>query len=179
MEITNKIVESYKFKRINNSMWRRDEMTLQNAYTHRGDNIYEKILNTKKAYKACYKGKFVAMIETEMGLHHLVYMYFERGADMEIKTYVIFSETDSKVIQAKNIASAICKYGLICDDINKEIVAIIELERGVEFLKQFSSMIQANELLPRVIKMQLLSDDQLRILNDTYNRLLGEEPTKL
>jgi hypothetical protein len=64
---------------------------------------------------------------------------------MEIKTYEIFSETDSQVIQAKNIVSAICKHGLICGNINKEIVAIIELERGVEFLKQFSSMIQANK----------------------------------
>ena len=70
---------------------------------------------------------------------------------MEIKTYEIFSETDSQIVQAKNMAYAISKYSLISGNINNELVAIIEIERGVEFLKQFSSVLQANELLPHVI----------------------------
>ena len=67
-----------------------------------------------------------------------------------IKTYEIFSDTDSQVFQAKNMASAISKYSLISGNLDKELIAIIEIERGSEFLKQFSSVLQANELLPLV-----------------------------
>ena len=77
---------------------------------------------------------------------------------MGIKTYEIFSETDSQVVQAKNMASAIGKYSLISGNIDKELVAIIEIERGAEFLKQFSSVPQANELLPRVSGSTLKGD---------------------
>ena len=75
MELTNEIIEQHGFKRINNSMFRQGELTLQNGYTHKGNNIYERILNTKKAYKACFKGKFIAMIEDEQRLKHVVRMY--------------------------------------------------------------------------------------------------------
>ena len=64
MELTNEIIEQHGFKRINNSMFRQGELTLQNGYTH-----------TKKAYKACFKGKFIAMIEDEQRLKHVVRMY--------------------------------------------------------------------------------------------------------
>ena len=72
MELTNEIVEKYGFKRINNSMWRLGEITLKNGWTHEGDNIYERILNTKKAYRACIKGKFYRMIKNEKMLAKLV-----------------------------------------------------------------------------------------------------------
>ena len=62
MNLTNEIVEKHGFKRINNSMWRLGNITLQNGYTHEGNTIYEKILNTKKGYKVNYLGKFVRMI---------------------------------------------------------------------------------------------------------------------
>ena len=64
MELTNEIIEQHGFKRINNSMWRNGVITLQNGYTHEGNNIYERILNPKKAYKACVKGTFYKMITT-------------------------------------------------------------------------------------------------------------------
>ena len=53
---------------------------------------------------------------------------------MKIKTYEIFSEFDSQIVQAENMASAIGKYGLISGNIDKELIAIIEVERGKEFL---------------------------------------------
>ena len=65
MEITNEFIEKHGFKRINNSMWRNENCTLQNGHTHKGNNIYESILNTKKAFRACANGKFIMMIENE------------------------------------------------------------------------------------------------------------------
>lgn len=68
MDLTNEIVEKHKFKRINNSMWRLGDITLQNGYTHKGNNIFEKILNTKKAYKVSWVSKYLKMITTEKEL---------------------------------------------------------------------------------------------------------------
>jgi hypothetical protein len=72
MELTNEIIETYGFKRINNSMFKQGELTLQSKYIHEGNSIYEKMLNTKKAYKVCFKGKFIAMVENERQLIHIV-----------------------------------------------------------------------------------------------------------
>ena len=49
-------------------MWRNGDITLQNGYTHKGSNIFEKILNTKKAYKVSWLGKYLKMITTEKEL---------------------------------------------------------------------------------------------------------------
>lgn len=62
MDLTNEIIEQHGFKRINNSMWRLGDITLQNGYSHEGNSIYERILSTKKAYKVSYLGKYVRMI---------------------------------------------------------------------------------------------------------------------
>lgn len=70
MKITNKIIEQHGFKRINNSMFRRGELTLQNICIH-------KCANVNKAYKACFKGRFVGTIEDEQRLNHLIRMYGE------------------------------------------------------------------------------------------------------
>jgi hypothetical protein len=51
-----------------------------------------------------------------------------------MKTYEIFTEDGSKIIQAKNMASAIGKHGLVSGNIDKELIAIIEVERGQDFL---------------------------------------------
>jgi hypothetical protein len=72
MILTNDIIESRGFKKINNSMWRLGNITLQNAWNHVGSNIYEKILNTCKAYKACYKGNFIDNITTIDELNELI-----------------------------------------------------------------------------------------------------------
>ena len=72
MDLTNEIVEQNGFKRINNSMWRNGNITLQNGYTNEGGNIYERILSTKKAYKVCIDGKYLQMIYDDDQLHQLI-----------------------------------------------------------------------------------------------------------
>ncbi len=62
MELTNEIIEELGFKRINNSMWRDRNITLQNGWKCDGDSLMQKILTTKKAYKVCVDGKFKEMI---------------------------------------------------------------------------------------------------------------------
>ena len=71
MDLTNEIIEKNGFNRINNSMWRLGDITLQNDYTHKGNTIYDKIFNTKKAYKVCWLGKYVRMISTMTELNEI------------------------------------------------------------------------------------------------------------
>ena len=75
MELTNELIESKGFKRINNSMFRNGRLTLQNAWLHEGGTLIDKIWNQKRGYKACYDGKFIAMIESEQRLDHVIRMY--------------------------------------------------------------------------------------------------------
>ena len=72
MDLTNEIIERNGFKKVNNSMWKRDCITLQNAYTNEGGNIVNKILTTKKAYKVCVNGKYLQMITYEDQIHQLL-----------------------------------------------------------------------------------------------------------
>jgi len=62
MDLTNEIIEKHGFKRINNSMWRLGDITLQNGYTHEGGTLHERILSTKKAYKVSFLGEYFRMI---------------------------------------------------------------------------------------------------------------------
>jgi hypothetical protein len=68
----NETIEQYGFKRINNSMWRLGNITIQNGYTHDGETFYEKIFNIKKAYKVCISGVFFRMVTTEKELKDLL-----------------------------------------------------------------------------------------------------------
>lgn len=72
MELTNEIVEKHGFKRINNSMWRLGDITLQNGHTSQGKTFIEKILSIQKAYKVCYLGKFQLMIHREEQLINVI-----------------------------------------------------------------------------------------------------------
>ncbi len=65
MELTIEIIEKYGFKRINNSMYRKGNITLQNTRIHEGSSVLERIINTKKGYKICIRGKFVTNIISE------------------------------------------------------------------------------------------------------------------
>jgi hypothetical protein len=75
VELTHGLIKSKGFKRINNSMFRYDKLTLQSAWIHEGDTLFDKILSAKKGYKACYDGKFIGMIENEQRLDHVLMMY--------------------------------------------------------------------------------------------------------
>jgi len=68
MELTNKLIEEIGYNRINKSMFRRGNITIQNGHTDNGGDIWERILSTKKAYKVCVNGKFKEMITTQKQL---------------------------------------------------------------------------------------------------------------
>lgn len=74
-KLTKQIIEREGFKRINNSMWRKGNLTLQNCYTHEGVTLYEKIINTNKAYKLCIKGRYLKTITKECELYKLINTY--------------------------------------------------------------------------------------------------------
>ncbi len=65
MELTNKLIEEIGYNRINKSMFRLGNITIQNGHTDNGGDIWERILSTKKAYKVCVNGKFAEMITTQ------------------------------------------------------------------------------------------------------------------
>lgn len=71
MDLTNKTVERNGFIRINNSMWRYGDLTLQNGYIHTGDSFIEKLLSQRKAYKVCLRGAYVEMITSVKRLREL------------------------------------------------------------------------------------------------------------
>ena len=53
-------------------MWRMNDITLQNGYTHKGKTIYERMLNTKKAYKVCVFGKHLCMATTVKDIDEII-----------------------------------------------------------------------------------------------------------
>ena len=75
MELTNEIIENYGFARINNSMFKKGNITLQNGWIHNGFNVYERILTQKKAYKVCHNGKYIMMIRDEKDLNYVLSNY--------------------------------------------------------------------------------------------------------
>lgn len=73
--ITKDFIEKHGFERINNSMWRNENITLQSSYTHEGSSVHDRIFNTKKAFKACIYGKFVMMVANDNDFYILMGMY--------------------------------------------------------------------------------------------------------
>lgn len=72
MELTNKIIEEHGFSRVNNSMWRKGNVTIQNGWDTEGKTVYERLLSIKKAYKVCVSGKYLQMISTVTDLEEIV-----------------------------------------------------------------------------------------------------------
>jgi len=64
-ELTNDVIKEEGFKRVNNSMFRLGNITLQNGLVNDGGDVLDRILSTKRAYKVCVNGKFVEMITTQ------------------------------------------------------------------------------------------------------------------
>lgn len=56
-------IEEQGFEKVNNSTWRKDNMTLQNCWTSKGsENPIEYILGLNKGLKMCIDGKFFATV---------------------------------------------------------------------------------------------------------------------
>jgi len=67
------VIRKLGFKKINNSMWRFGNHTLQNCHTSKGAKTeIEKILSLNKGYKLCFEGKFVDVVTTEKELVKLL-----------------------------------------------------------------------------------------------------------
>lgn len=79
MELTNKIIEEYGFSRVNNSMWRKGNVTIQNGWDTEGATVYERLLSIKKAYKVCVSGKYLQMITTVTDLEEIVRGVFDNA----------------------------------------------------------------------------------------------------
>ena len=62
--LTEEIIFKYWFKKVNNSTYRNDIITLQSGNFSEGSNL----IDTKRGYKACINGKFYKVIYTEIDL---------------------------------------------------------------------------------------------------------------
>lgn len=60
------------FKKINNSMWRYKNITLQNGHVNDGGTLIERIMSEKKAFKVCVNGVFLTMITNLNELNEVV-----------------------------------------------------------------------------------------------------------
>ena len=62
MELSNKIIEEIGYKRINNSMFKLGNITIQNGTISEGDSLMDRILSMKIAFKVCVNGKYHKMV---------------------------------------------------------------------------------------------------------------------
>ena len=95
----------------------------------------------------------------------------------KVKTYEIFTTKYSKIIQAKNMASAIGKFGL-SDDIDQDIIAIIEVERGQEFINGssncfISDVSQQRKLLVAYENFKLMTSDKFNCAEQAIDKYLA------
>lgn len=72
MTITKNVLERNGFEKINNSMYKKGNITLQDGYTNRGGDFFNKIIIIEKAYKVRINGKYLQMIRYEDQLNQLL-----------------------------------------------------------------------------------------------------------
>ena len=70
--------------KLNNSMYRIGDLTIQGSTVNDGGTIVNKIFTLRKAWKACFNGKYIRHIES---LHDLQngYYWWSSGKDLELK----------------------------------------------------------------------------------------------
>ena len=74
-KLTPEIILRRGFKKVNNSMYRYNDLTLQNTYTHYGNTFSEWLLSYKRAYKVCYAGKYLITIRYEYELELILFNF--------------------------------------------------------------------------------------------------------
>jgi hypothetical protein len=89
MELTDKLIEKKGFKRVNNSMWRNGQLTLQNAWIYSGDTLSERLLNAKRGYKVCFDSKFISLVDTEHKLICSIMEYTLKEILIKVKLRLI------------------------------------------------------------------------------------------
>ncbi len=96
MELSKEIVESYGFTQVNRSMWRLGHITLQNAWLTKGKDALEKLLNTKKGYKACFKSAYVEIVTTPAELEAIIDRYHRALSG----TNIFITRQDKELIES-------------------------------------------------------------------------------
>lgn len=66
MNITPEIIENHGFVKINNSTWRKDNITLQSKW------VAKNYFDDEKAYRVCVNGKFIKFIETDTDFYQFI-----------------------------------------------------------------------------------------------------------
>lgn len=66
------ILEKHGFRRINNSMFRKENITLQHGYSSSGTGLYDIIMNEIKGFNVCVNGSFKIFISNEKELLELL-----------------------------------------------------------------------------------------------------------
>lgn len=70
--LNTEILKNYGFKRINNSMFRKENITLQHGYSSTGTDLYDIIINEIKGFNVCINGSFKTFISNEKELLELL-----------------------------------------------------------------------------------------------------------
>ena len=65
-------LEGLSFVKVNNSMWRKGNITLQSAFSHSGETIFEKILNTKYGFRVWVDKEFHSFVTTQNQLEDII-----------------------------------------------------------------------------------------------------------
>jgi len=152
MKIIKEIIEQYNYKKINFSMWRKGDMTLQGTSTNDGGDLLNKILTSRSAYKACYKGKFLCIIETKLDLQFLDF-YVQYMKDKEENKLAIYGIDSFDVY--------IHSFGFSFPRNEKELAIFREIQ------KDFPS---------KYIEKDMSQEEALAILNDdSHEDILGED----
>lgn len=70
--LNSEILEKHGFRRINNSMFRKDNITLQYGYSSSGTDLYDIIMNEIKGFNVCVNVSFKTFISNEKELLELI-----------------------------------------------------------------------------------------------------------
>lgn len=101
-------LKEYGFTKVNNSTWRRDNITLQNAHDNEGKTLWEKILNTKRCFKMCVNKKYFKTIRCEYDLRFALDLIKMMSDITDYLPKEDIEEFDRSA-KAIDIAAAVCK----------------------------------------------------------------------
>ena len=89
MELTNKFIEEHGFTKVNNSMWRKGNVTIQNDWITEGDTAYERLFGYKKAYNICLSGKYMQHITTVTDFKVFVCGLFDDACESKCNKHAV------------------------------------------------------------------------------------------
>lgn len=118
MELTNKFIEEHGFTKVNNSMWRKGDVTIQNDWITEGNTVYERLFGYKKAYKICLSGKYLQHITTVTDFKVFVCGIFDDACESKCNKHAVSSSVCTCELTHENCD---CIDTGICEICNKPI----------------------------------------------------------